>query len=262
MKKSTIKRRKRVVPASYNVTSDNDGKDLSPDAASTSPSPEANISRGTINLDGSINLGRPHELQRRTLLPEPINVNRGQHVLHADLTGYATQSNKPLLQHTYALAQQPQTDQNRLPPIAAFPPVSRSHSLSPNLHSASRKRSFSSTNHDLQGDYLNPDTTAKRLSSIKSLLNPSTPQLLAEGPAPTEATLLEQNSQDCLRPDQDTVTTPLCARELRSSGDSQIATDDQSKAERRHLLRREAEQMREALLAKERELAALEPSEK
>jgi hypothetical protein len=220
MKKPVIKRRKRVIPAS------DDGKETS---ASPSPVPETpTLQKGSLNPDGSVNLGFgaktgsshtsdqpmnlvPESVLRQTRQPSPLQ-------FIADLTQFSARNQQHSLPNL--------SDENRLAPITSITVLGgRQSSLSPvSFLSPSRKRSFSSTTTDMEPD------SSKRLSSIKSILNPA-------GTSGESEHARDQLQRDYPSP--------------RGS------SDEAAKAERRVALQREAEAMRAQLAAKERELAEL-----
>lgn len=261
MKKSVIKRRKRVVPATQGGQAS--GYDIISNAVE-SPEPESHLIRGKVNdqrgstnSDGSVNLGfRPRQPEAR-MLPEPTTTLRnreGQTKLpSADLTAYA--SHHQLHQHDISSL----TSDNRLPPMASYPsPIQRPPSLSPNSFlSPSRKRSFTAAENDPLPQH--NDSNSKRLSSIKSILNPS--QHHSDG---------ENDSLDpCLRaprspgarygsaPSPNTSNYAPSLTNGHSASRDTMSESERIKIERRAELRREAENMREALKAKERELEEL-----
>ncbi|KAG9238459.1 hypothetical protein BJ875DRAFT_480280 [Amylocarpus encephaloides] len=249
MKKSVIKRRKRVVPV---------GGQPSGDAASTSmgspesdrPSPESPDMRGTANPDGSINLGfRTKDEKGRTRLPQPTLTVRGQ-PHSSDLTAYASASNSGnMFEHSDSL-----NNENRLPPMTSYPQPSHGQiSLSPNSFlSPSQKRSFSATDMEDQNQSHNEatNTQPKRLSSIKSILNPG----MSDYPDPGGSGGSDRLSPSRYPPHH----SPSYAGSPANSGTGSTRdgpTDgERAKVERREMLQREAERMREALKAKEREL--------
>ena len=254
MKKSVIKRRKRVVPAAQG----NQSADIamgSPESDRQSPPFEGSDQRGSINPDGSINLGF-----RGRGLPAPIATSRapnGQQT--TDLMAYAS-STQSHHEHPESL-----NDDNRLPPMASYPsPSQRRPSLSPNSFlSPSRKRSFSAAESDTlpsMSDHNNPsqnnqNSQSKRLSSIKSILNPG----FSESDPSDVDPALRPNSVR-LSPN---MYSPAPAggsynpSPAGSTAGSARDENERSKIERREMLQREAERMREALKAKERELAEL-----
>ncbi|KAL2137381.1 hypothetical protein VTI74DRAFT_2 [Chaetomium olivicolor] len=255
MKKSIIKRRKRVIPA---PGGGQDSEGTPSERAESPPSEvEAPKEKGSVNPDGSVNLG----LRRRpeapmTLVPETVlRQNRQTSPLSNDLGQY--HSSHPTQQHHIPDSL---TNENRLAPLTSIPmPHDRQMSLSPaSFLSPSRKRSFSTT--DMEQNQ--SDDPPKRLSSIKSILNPT-----ATSPGPEE--LPERTQQIFMTPVSTAASTPspgaypttVPAATLQPAAPhSQVGmrTDaERAKAERRAILEREREMMRELLAAKERELAEL-----
>lgn len=261
MKKSVIKRRKRVVPApqgtqasGFDVDNHTTGSPESDDASSSNPSHDQ---RGTVNTDGSINLGfRPRYEPR--LLPAPVAAQQleSQQLPSISPTGHGSdQSNHH--QDNSSL-----NNDNRLPPMTSYPsPSPRPPSLSPiSFLSPNRKRSFTAA--DSEAAPSNSDSNSKRLSSIKSILNPSQqsdensesldPSLrlgrspeMRYGQPPSPSSFGQGTARTWESTDR-----PSIARDLGSDG-------ERAKMEKRVALQREAERMREALKAKERELAEL-----
>ncbi|KAF4635673.1 hypothetical protein G7Y89_g2438 [Cudoniella acicularis] len=261
MKKSVIKRRKRVVPAAQGTQAS--GIDV---ASNSIGSPESDCPppgsppdmRGSTNPDGSVNLGFPLRNEPpRTQLPQ-LNSIRGQNgqLPSTDLTAYASSSNP----QTHA-QEHPESlnNDNRLPPMTSYPsPTQNRLSLSPNSFlSPSRKRSFSAIEVELQHTSQPESSTApKRLSSIKSILNPGSSEYHDSA----------GSEQDRMSPSRySAVTTPgmsnsgyaTSPNSNPSSARDAQSESDRAKAERREMLQREAERMREALKAKERELEEL-----
>ncbi|KAK4204904.1 putative siderophore regulation protein [Triangularia verruculosa] len=231
MKKSVIKRRKRVIPAAggspemENATLDR--------PYSQSPTPEAPKERGTFNADGSVNLGFSKKQQQQSqqesslkLVPEDVLMQNRQTspLPSSDLAQY--HSSQP--SHQSQSKPESLNDENRLAPLINMG-GGRQTSLSPaSFLSPSRKRSFSATDPETDGEQ------TKRLSSIKSILNPTS------------------GTGDSEEGRQDRFPSP-------GSLIGQGAVDaEQKKAERRAALAMEAERMREMLRQKERELAELD----
>lgn len=268
MKKSIIKRRKRVVPAAQ-------GSQASGiDASNSVDSPESDrqsppADRGSINPDGSVNLGfrLRNDQQGRSLLPDPSSTMRSQssqQLPSSDLTAYASTSNTHPQEHPESL-----NDDNRLPPMASYP--------SPNSFlPPSRKRSFSAAHMEAQPNVSEPAAAAqpKRLSSIKSILNPgfSNPDAHPQHSSDQDPTI-RRSAGDRSSPvgypgasspglssgTAGYATSPANSRvgSALSSGRDAASEGERSRLERREMLQREAERMREALKAKERELAEL-----
>ncbi|KAK7432659.1 GATA type transcriptional activator of nitrogen-regulated proteins [Neonectria magnoliae] len=261
MKKATIKRRKRIIP----VTQDEEMEDAMDSVETQNQSQEQTPERGTLNDDGSINLGmrrRPeHPL---TIEPHPVmRPNRRMSPLPStsDLAAYHQSNNMRSLPTSL-------NDDNRLPPMTSMTAASdRQSSLSPaSFLSPTRKRSFSTT----EGEAFNQNETGqesmKRVSSIniKSILNPSTstgsPSNTGAGsddgdyylppirsPGSTTASAPSPGAFSNRDP---TPGAQSMSREMNMEG-------ERLKSERRAALQREADRMREMLAAKERELHEL-----
>ncbi|KAH7160297.1 hypothetical protein B0J13DRAFT_432358 [Dactylonectria estremocensis] len=255
MKKSTIKRRKRIIP----VTQDEEMEDAMDSVEIQSQSQEQTPERGTINDDGSINLGmrrRPeHPL---TIEPHPVmRPNRRMSPLPStsDLAAYHQSNN---------LRNRPASlnDDNRLPPMTSMAAAAdRQSSLSPaSFLSPTRKRSFSTT----EGESFNLNEASqesiKRVSSIniKSILNPTestgSPSNTGAGSDDGDYSLPPirspgstiASSPGAFSNRDPTPGAPPGSRDLNMES-------DRLKSERRAALQREAERMREMLAANERE---------
>lgn len=263
MKKSVIKRRKRVIPASQELAAEAS----TPAEPIQSPSPPRDVSseRGSMNPDGSISLGlrkQPKEQQGLQLVPE--NVLRQNSL--PPMTTSGTLNQYSVYNKYHSETPQSLDDDHRLAPITSIAGTSdRQTSLSPaSFLSPTRKRSFGETTD--HGTPSEPDNN-KRLSSIKSILNPprptsshtpsfeeSTPQrTYAESPgtmasAPSPGAYSNASSAGGPGP---AYGGPMESRRLSMESET-------SKAERRAALQREAERMRQLLAANERELAELE----
>jgi GATA-binding protein len=259
MKKSVIKRRKRVVPAVQGMQAS--GIDVANNSVgspeSDRQSPPAETQRGSINPDGSVNLGfRTRNEAGRALLPEPVSSSRppNQTALPTtDLTAYASTNTQQGHEHPESLS-----NDNRLPPMASYPsPTQRHSSLSPNSFlSPSRKRSFSAAEIEPPQPSLSDSTHPKRLSSIKSILNPGTfsdseTDRERQSPSRYPGVGSPLSSGYATSPANSAVGSAL------NSAANPSSESERAKLERREILQREAEKMREALKAKERELAEL-----
>ncbi|PSR80639.1 hypothetical protein BD289DRAFT_60247 [Coniella lustricola] len=279
MKKSVIKRRKRVIPASQEAAQE---ESVVPESVgSSSPPPLMLRERGSMNPDGSVNLGlrRQHEQQPLQLVPESIlRQNRPSPPL---LSGDLTQYSSHLRQHR----EMPDSlsDDNRLAPITSFAAASgRQSSLSPaSFLAPMRKRSFGDTENSSAAE---PEHN-KRLSSIKSILSdkgvatpllppPPPPPPLSLGPTKNRSPHMT-NADEPMRSPPYLCSPVVTMASALSSGPYLAASptpgpayselvrrlsdeSDASKAERRAALQREAEGMRKMLAAKEKELADLE----
>ncbi len=261
MKKSVIKRRKRVIPATQGTPSIDDGSSTGEPSGSPPPTSEDNLERGSINSDGSVNLG----LRRRpehalSLVPEPIlRHNRQASPLP---TGGLIQYHQSSNIHKGRELLESFSDDNRLAPLTGVNATdNRQSSLSPSSFlSSSRKRSMSTTNSDASNTREDRDSS-KRLSSIKSILNLASgneslneqtrrSRLSPGSTAPSPSPGIVTNNSGAAGPSSTFASAQNNARD--PSGESEV-----SKAEKRAALQREAEMMREMLAAKERELAEL-----
>ncbi|KAJ9148929.1 GATA factor SREP [Pleurostoma richardsiae] len=263
MKKSVIKRRKRVIPAAQGEEGTSSGELAEGESP---PRKLAPAERGTVNPDGSVNLGRRQREHTLTLVPEPIlRQNRQTSPLPSgDLTQYHSS-------HTYHQRPIPEslTDDNRLAPITSLAAsTDRPSSLSPaSFLSPSRKRSFSETEYPGMGD----QDSNKRLSSIKSILNPSADISNRSFSGPGAEDPSEQQLHGLRSPVSTTASapspgafssgmpgtpSPMPAAHLGGGVDTP-AKGDTAKAERMAALQREAERMREMLAEKEREMQEL-----
>ncbi|PMD62857.1 uncharacterized protein K444DRAFT_642020 [Hyaloscypha bicolor E] len=261
MKKSVIKRRKRVVPAVQGTQAS--GIDIannsmgSPESDQHSPPAEPQSQRGSINPDGSVNLGfRIRNEAGRALLPDPVSSSRAANHKappSSDLTAYASTITQQAHEHHESLS-----NDNRLPPMASYPsPTQRHSSVSPNSFlSPSRKRSFSAAEIEPLQPSFPESTHPKRLSSIKSILNPGTfsdPETDRDRQSPGRYPCVGSpfSSGYATSPANSGVGSTL------NSARDPASESERAKLERREMLQREAEKMREALKAKERELAEL-----
>jgi GATA-binding protein, other eukaryote len=247
MKKSVIKRRKRVVPATAS------GMEYEMGSPHTAISPELDDSnlpndegrpKGAVNPDGSVSLGFRRRAEPSRNLPEPTSTLRGQNghqqqpITANDLTSYASNPHAQSQHDSSSL-----TSDNRLPPIASYPsPNPRPSSLSPNfLLSPNRKRSFSTAESETAPT---GDQNQGRLSSIKAILNPAQQA--------SEEALDPSLRPQSWSPRERSATVAQAGNEIE--GD---AEKEKRKRERREMLQLEAERMREDLRAKERELEEL-----
>ncbi|KAI1179438.1 hypothetical protein F4777DRAFT_575137 [Nemania sp. FL0916] len=257
MKKSVIKRRKRVIPANQEGAADTEDMMVMDSVEQQSQYTESDLERGSLNDDGSVNLG----LRRKTghhiaLLPEPMHSSHGSTpATRIDPMMYhASQTLQPLGSRDSI------NDDNRLPPFASIMSDRRS-SISPAsfIDPSSRKRSFSATDSDIPSSEFNPENT-KRLSSIKSILNPTSGSTMNFGSGADDAAeaLRIRSPASALisapSPSGFSITSSMLPS-MRSR--ETTVESERSKADRRAALQQEAERMRALLAANERELAAL-----
>ncbi|KAG4419025.1 hypothetical protein IFR04_007801 [Cadophora malorum] len=263
MKKSVIKRRKRVVPASQGTQASEVASTTMGSPEPDHPSPLEEAPRGSINPDGSVNLGlRLRDDQGRSLLPDPLQSSRGQNGLSSDLTAYSSSSHTHPHDHSHSDSL---NNENRLPPMTSYPPPSHQRpSVSPNSFlSPSRKRSFSTTEMEQLppiADTTNASSTQpKRLSSIKSILNPgyTDPESDMYGERRSPGGYRGSQSPNLGYASSSGTGRTSNEREREREGREQLSESERNKMERREMLKLEAERMREALKAKERELEEL-----
>lgn len=262
MKKSIIKRRKRVVP---NAAGGEEADDLE-GSETQSLAHEMTPERGSTNDDGSINLGlRPRPPGLPPILPAPSmsSHQQGTTILPpvSDLAGFQTHSRSPQGPHESL------THENRLAPIMSIPTYhDRQPSLSPaSFVSPSRKRSLSATDNDMQLGAEGGPETSKRLSSIKSILNPSDASDTLSMQSGSVDDLGEQTrrslrmqARNSPSPSPHTTAGGTPSPVLSGNIPIQGSIEDHYRLmTQREVLEQEAQRMREALAAKERELASL-----
>jgi len=257
MKKSIIKRRKRIIP---NPGASPEGEGSAEPADSPSPGAEAQVEKGSINPDGSVNLGfRSQEDHAMKLVPETVlRQNRQPSPQHGDLGQYHSSNNNQQRRVPESL-----TDENRLAPLTSLNAHGdRQSSLSPaSFLSPSRKRSFS--NLDVESSGSADAEPSKRLSSISSILNPAGATHPEGGADPSLRLSRSPGSTGASAPSPGAASStghaatppPFVPPQL---GSREPSCEERSKTERRAALAREAERIRQMLAAKERELAELD----
>ncbi|KAG5976191.1 hypothetical protein E4U55_007464 [Claviceps digitariae] len=253
MKKATIKRRKRVIPAAQ----DDDIADLS-ETHRMERTPE----RGTENDDGSINLGVRRRQEQYTvangLAPAGYRSSGQTYILPSasNLAAYHQGSGRSHPVYGYG------SEENRLAPMSSRGTLSdRQSSISPaSFLAPQRKRSFSAADSDMGSNADFGQEGAKRISSIKSILNPSSGDGTDRGASADmdDYTLppLRSGGGLPMAPRTQSISPGVgILRDVHEQGDQAIL--DRLKEERRSALRKEADRMREELAAKERELMEL-----
>lgn len=246
MKKSIIKRRKRVVPATQEQES---SVHLTAFRVSTSPN-----SHYSENMDlrhhtqdspsADLNGSGHHEYrqhmdhQQHHYDPPPIGV---------DFTGY--QIDQPHHAHLPLPG-------IRDPPVRHPSSPESQRTLSPFIPSASRKRSFSDAQLEKPSSSPSESVRTNRLSSISSILNPTRRQPADDMPIDPSLSGIGQlpprkSSQIPHIPTQHQQPHSITSENRGDPGGWE-------RRERRARLRREAEQLREILKANERELKAKE----
>ncbi len=258
MKKSIIKRRKRVVPAAQDQSPNS--SHLASFSVSISPDPQHSENRDlrneqqtppSTNSNDSINLDlrlRNQETDHPIPWePAPLGV---------DFTGYQIDLQRRPLSH-------PLQDQQHLPlpgphdPSTIISPSESQSTLSPFPPSNSRKRSFSISERDNPSPPIPENMRSNRLNSISSLLNP--PQQATTDDMPIDPSLTgigQQNNRQFQLPQPQPYQHPR-PPDMRSMSVGNGEPNDWA-AQRKARLRLEAEEMREMLRAKERELEELD----
>ena len=255
MKKSIIKRRKRVVPAMQEQSPGNQHLASFPVSNSEDSQYQEHAEAlgqrrsSSINPDGSINLdlrSRDAQLEHQAQYPPPV-----------DFTDYQIDQRRPSFN--------PSQQQQQQGPLPSVHDQTIAHSVdppnrpSPLSNKASRKRSHSNTERDESLAPTPESARANRLSSISSILNPTQHQRREEMPIDPN---LSSIGQQALR--HASLSTPHQTRQQFSPPSEpparhhSIPESSNLRAQRKAQLRQEAEQIREMLRAKERELEELD----
>lgn len=237
MKKSIIKRRKRVVPAL---------RDQSPTAATQS----SNGSSASPEASPAALSGLSHDDHYRYMSSEPLDHPRPLHFAPppVDFTGYNMNS-APLPHHPLPKLLEP-----------GHSPASHygRRSASPNSLALPKKRTLAETATEALPVPTTLESGSNHLPPIMSSSNPSPPgrlssisSILNPGEARNESRMEHMSRPQAYQP-------PLPgAHQPQPQTLPSIASFSDPAAERRARLEREAEQMREALRQKERELAEM-----
>lgn len=215
------------------------------------PSPESDM-RGSTNPDGSMNLGFRNREEVRTQLPNPAAGRANGGLPSSDLMAYSSSSASNYQGNMHDPSDS-LNNENRLPPMASYPsPTQGGLSLSSHAFlSPSHKRSFSSLDTEERDKMSEREKTQpKRLSSIKSILNPGSEEFPESGGG---------GRSPGRYPAVNNYASNPSPQNMLGGGDMNSAQNekDRAKLERREMLQAEARRMREALLAKERELAEM-----
>lgn len=258
MKKSVIKRRKRVIPAAHEHSSGQSQiaklpRSISPDSQHADmPKPKVVRDQAeNVNPDGSVKLG----FRARGSDENLSNHHRDYQPPPIDFTGYQVERSRRHVDY--------EPEQHRISPNtfhadlrnvpSTEPPVSVSKTPPRNT----RKRSISVAEGDVTREHHSENARLNRLSSISSILNPAQQSDEENVPIDPSLTAIDHDYYH-LQPHLESQLHPtLASPEGRSRP---VAVDDpggQEKLARRAQLQREAEEMREMLKAKERELAEL-----
>ena len=294
MKKSVIKRRKRVVPTTNEQ--EQNAPQLSTFPVSPTPAPQRVMSpdaQGHPKYSGSMDAPSPldlrpnpghldsPEVRNRQRIDasmdsnSPSNLALRQHEqqvephpyepppIEVDFTGYRLDQRQDFRRRPSGHPQQnlPSLSSIHDPSLQPTDPVSLTSRLSPLPNSSSRKRSYDNAERD-NASPSTPQNSTKRLSSISSLLNH--PQQSSSEEMPIDPNLssigqqqphLHRHSHPESQPHRYQLPPPDTNR-LRQSTSSDPGGWELR--ERRARLRREADQIREMLRAKEREIEELD----
>lgn len=258
MKKSVIKRRKRVIPATHEHSPAQSHlaafpRSISPDSQHVDM-PKPHVVRDqteNVNPNGSVNLG----FRARGSDEDLSNHHPGYQPPPIDFTGYQVDrsrhhGNYPQEQHRVS----PDTSHADSRDVHSNqPPVSGSATPPRNT----RKRSISVAEGDTTRDHHSESARSNRLSSISSILNPAQQSEGDNVPIDPSLTAIDHDHYYRQPQEQPQQHPTLASSEDRSRP---VVVDDpggKEKLARRAQLQREAEEMREMLQAKERELAEL-----
>lgn len=250
MKKSTIKRRKRVVPAMQEHMHNNQQQpSFGPSNGSEAPQFENGDGQTRQNSqaarDGSMStegLSREQHMDQQSQYETPP----------IDFTGYQFERQRQF---------STQSQQHNSPPNPheqVFGSQAENHGrLSPFQSAHTRKRSYSNTDHDESNVSSYENGRANRLSSISSILNPT--QRREDMPIDPSLSLLGQQalrqSQSAQRQTAQHSSLPLNDEKPRRPSNVDA---DEWRTQRKAKLRQEIDQMKEALHAKEREIEELD----
>ncbi|KAL8941955.1 MAG: hypothetical protein Q9216_001935 [Gyalolechia sp. 2 TL-2023] len=252
MKKSTIKRRKRVVPAMQEHMHNHRQQ---PSFGSGNGSEPPQYENGDGQNHQSPHAARDGSVSVEGHSREQYMDQQPQHEAPPiDFTGYQIERQRQF---------STQSQQHTSPPNSheqIFGSQSENHGrLSPFQSSYSRKRSHSNTDHDdsIAAPYENG--RANRLSSISSILNPT--QRRDDMPIDPSLSLLGQQalrqSQTAQHPPPQQPPPPPPSNDGKSRRPSSVDAAEWL-AQRRAKLRQEADEIKEMLRAKEREIEELD----
>ena len=256
MKKSTIKRRKRVVPALSDQGLEPSNARASPptsDSPDASPAATEQLQQGrplNINYDGSFSLG---------LRPRDRSPDRQYEAIPTDFTGFGRPSSMSPDTHSQERIRNLRFSSPYNPPLLIPPLQTSPASLSSNPDTT-RKRSFAAAE-GTSGLENTPDSArSNRLSSISSILNPT--QHTSQNKNDTAMDLSYQSNSSS-RPQQHnqpfgSLPTPEQRTRPLEYEDPCGAAAGSEKSTRKAKLKREADEMRQMLKAKERELSELD----
>lgn len=307
MKKSVIKRRKRVVPAA----NDPDSALLQQNSFAISPSPQPthldtqsllrprtgssieisplnshpkppiletpSLAQGSAQRPSYPQQGHPQhlDLHEPNMTEEHSNNESGP--LGVDFTGYQLRATDGKPPFPPARPQPPHQPSKQLPPVSSLDPEAwtRTSEEDPSRHlspiSHSRKRSHSSTDQSPPAAVLTSveDVSRPRLSSISQILNnPPNKSTVEEVPIDPHLSTLpphlqHQRQPTALTPHPQQIASAAIAQGQANRADAvhravPVELPSQEYVGKMSRLKREADQMRELLRSKEREIHEME----
>ncbi|MCJ1405590.1 putative electron transfer flavoprotein subunit [Xylographa trunciseda] len=258
MKKSTIKRRKRVVPApSDQITESSSSRVFPPASVSPDASPvaasEQQLQQGrppNINYDGSISLG---------YRPRDRSSDRQYEAIPMDFTGFGRPPSMSPDTYSQERMRNLRFSSPYNPPITILP-LQTSPASQSSKPEATRKRSFAAAEGTTGLEIAPEGARSNRLSSISSILNPA--QQASKNTEENVMDTVYQKSSSSQPQHRNQPYGPLPTPEQRlrpiNHEDSGAVVTDKEKSTRKAKLKREADEMRQMLKAKERELQELD----
>ena len=260
MKKSTIKRRKRVVPALQEHGPDQSSPQIthatvSPDASPSTNSEQLQDQPTNSSSERYLNLGLRSREESSDHRYDPLPI---------DLTGFhlarrQTSVSPDIYQQRNA------GHLNTFNPPVTIPPIQTTSSYTSSPQDHSRKRSFSYVDGNMIVENTPDSARSTRLGSISSILNPTQNTSINTEESPMDISYQKSTTLQSARiPSQPSVQASgsLSVPETRSRP---LSHDDPGgslanieKSTRKAQLKREAEAMRKMLRAKEQELQDLD----
>ncbi|MCJ1390891.1 putative electron transfer flavoprotein subunit [Xylographa bjoerkii] len=258
MKKSTIKRRKRVVPALSDQGTESSSSrifpptSVSPDASPVAPS-EQQLQQGrpsNINYDGSISLG---------LRPRNRSSDRQYEAIPTDFTGFGRPPSMSPDTYSQERMKNLHFSSPYNPPML-IPPLQTSPASPSSKPDATRKRSFAAAEGTIGLENTPESARSNRLSSISSILNPAQQAGRNTGDTTIDNSYRRSGSSQPQQRNQPYSSLPIPEQRSRPLDyeDPGGAVAGKEKSTRKAKLKREADEMRQMLKAKEKELQELD----
>ncbi|MCJ1318988.1 putative electron transfer flavoprotein subunit [Xylographa vitiligo] len=258
MKKSTIKRRKRVVPALSDQGLESTSSrilpatSVSPDASPAAVSEQQLQESRTLNTnyDGSVSLG---------LRPRNRSTERQYEAIPTDLTGYGRPPSMSPDTYSQERMRNLRFSSPYNPPMS-IPPLQTSPVSQSSKPETTRKRSFAAAE-GTGGLEVTPDSArSNRLSSISSILNPAQQSGKGTDDIIIDTGYQRSSSSQSQHRNQPYNAMPTSEQRWKTLDyeDSGGTVTDLEKSTRKAKLKREADEMRQMLEAKEKELQELD----